>query len=241
LKDLIYFLSSIITLINFHLIFKVFRGKNDISKRFRYFLIICAVLSIVPLLNAIFVFILLSLVGDEIPEFDKEIKKQKEFKKQPELKSLYALIGIRDIYNNEVSSYNRSQRMYQTLSIRTDNQIENFQNLIILEKKLKTFIDGYTDNEHYKTLLLNNEIMFERILSILKESQKVDNNATIELINMSQESLELFLSQSDELYKKDLEFETEVKETVRNRLITEIKEEIKLQKNQPISAYKFKI
>jgi hypothetical protein len=173
-------------------------------------------------------FILFSL--DKLSKPSKKVSK-----KNPELISLNILRNVHDLYKSELSFYEWDEENFRSDTGCTDEQSESFSKMIELEEKLATFIFSLENtHSHPKIahLLLENEIMFTRIFTIIKESKNINNILTIELLMISQDSLVLFMEQYEQIKNNEEKNNKEAEETTRKRLIDELQEEIRHQKNR---------
>jgi hypothetical protein len=163
-------------------------------------------------------------------EFYPVIKKrviEKKFKKDhPELVSLNLFIDIYKVLNS-------NSFIEADLIKRIDFAIS----LLSSKHSLKT----------YSELLSLNELTFTRILSIIKENLKVDTEkiSKDKIMSLTKESLILFLNefeaieeQKEELEKQKEELAKVEKETICNRHIEELEEEIGYQKTRRIIIVK---
>jgi hypothetical protein len=160
---------------------------------------------------------------------------EKISKKNPELISLNILKNIRDLYRTELSFYGWEEEDFQLEADCTDVQRRTFSKMFELENELSILIIGLENthsNPEIARLLLDNEIMFIRIYTIIKESESINNILTTELLMLSQDSLMLFISEFVKIKEDEEKKHKKAEETTRKRLIGELQEEFQYQKDR---------
>jgi hypothetical protein len=156
-------------------------------------------------------------------------------KKNPELITLNILYKIHHLYKSELSFYGWDEENFQLETDCTDELRRDFGKMIELEKKLSILIIGLENthsNSEITRLLLENEIMFTKIYTIIKESENINNSLTIELLLISQDSIDLFMSEFVQIKENEEKKNKEAEDATRKRLIDELQEEIRHQKNR---------
>jgi hypothetical protein len=110
--------------------------------------------------------------------------------------------------------------------------IEHFSKFIDKLKRNIEILETKLDVESYKNLLVQYDFTFARIISILKESSKLNENTQNKVLLTSKELIDGFLEESQQLLDKDNEMEFETQEVILNRFMKELEEEKIVQSRQ---------
>jgi hypothetical protein len=122
----------------------------------------------------------------------------------------------------------------EILCLYTDSSyaIEHFSKFIDKLKRNIEILETKLDVESYKNLLVQYDFTFARIISILKESSKLNENTQNKVLLTSKELIDGFLEESQQLLDKDNEMEFETQEVILNRFMKELEEEKIVQSRQ---------
>ena len=156
-------------------------------------------------------------------------------KKHPEIAALNVLKEILKKYKSEINLHNKNA-MYRQIQIACNEEKGmEFKKMVDLDWKFQSLFE-YLEKECNKPeitkLFLENEITFTRILTIINESEKINEDLTSELLMISRETLMNFHSEVMSIKLKEEKIKNETEEATRNRLIEELKDEVMYQNNR---------
>jgi large-conductance mechanosensitive channel len=228
----LFILYLIISVLNLILFVPEFWSKSKDEIDFNAFRTIIHIFFffLLPTFNII-AFIAFSVA--KIRKLNDKKKSEKFSRENPKLASIKTLKDIRDLYITETSSI--ILESFQDILVFTEKQDSRLEDFVYVEKDLSALITELENEQRspeISSILIKNEITLTRILTILKESEEINDKLTSELLVVSLDSLKLFLLEIQKIKEEQKTHKKEFENIVRSRLIDELQDEFQHQKNR---------
>jgi hypothetical protein len=148
--------------------------------------------------------------------------------KHPELASFDSLLEIRKYYMSDdklkcdVESCNNkycNNEKHWTSSKKPVIYLKEFKRNL---SEVLEFLENNHNKSNVPHILLTYELTFTKILSILKESKKVNNRTTDEVLVAAKKSIDFFISEIQQVIKALNEIEVETEVVINKRYIDEL-------------------